>query len=64
MRNRRRQYVLTLLPFSEDRLLRFARLWAKVHAGSSKIPNFVLLALSGFLMNFVVTWVSSDALTT
>ncbi|BGO99119.1 hypothetical protein NBRC10513v2_000223 [Rhodotorula toruloides] len=44
----------------EDRLLRFAKLWAKVHSGSSKIPNFVLLALSGFLMNFVVTWFHKD----
>ncbi|GEM06032.1 hypothetical protein Rt10032_c01g0049 [Rhodotorula toruloides] len=44
----------------EDRLLRFAKLWAKVHTGSAKIPNFVLLALSGFIMNFVVNWFHKD----
>ncbi|GAA5827200.1 hypothetical protein JCM11251_001167 [Rhodosporidiobolus azoricus] len=30
--------------------------WAKFHKLSSKVPNFVLLALSGFIANFVLSY--------
>lgn len=48
---------------SEDRLHRLAKIWAKIHRESSKVPKFALLALSGFIMNFVVSWVRCPSLT-
>ncbi|GAA5997264.1 uncharacterized protein JCM10292_000136 [Rhodotorula paludigena] len=44
----------------EERLARLAVHWAKLHKASSKVPKFALLALSGFLMNFVVGWFHKD----
>ncbi|TNY21644.1 hypothetical protein DMC30DRAFT_415814 [Rhodotorula diobovata] len=44
----------------EDRLHRLAKIWAKIHRESSKVPKFALLALSGFIMNFVVSWFHKD----
>ncbi|GAA6046573.1 hypothetical protein JCM3770_006216 [Rhodotorula araucariae] len=44
----------------EDRLHRLAKIWAKVHRESAKVPKFVLLALSGFIMNFVISWFHKD----
>lgn len=42
---------------SEPQLARASKIWAKIHSTSAKLPSFVLLALSGFIMNFVVAWV-------
>ncbi|BGP44498.1 hypothetical protein JCM10450v2_000312 [Rhodotorula kratochvilovae] len=44
----------------EDRLHRLAKIWAKIHRESAKVPKFVLLALSGFIMNFVISWFHKD----
>lgn len=43
--------------YSEPQLARLAKLWAKIHNASAKMPSVVLLGLSGFIMNFVVSWV-------
>lgn len=42
---------------SEPQLARASKIWAKIHSSSAKLPSFVLLAISGFIMNFVVAWV-------
>ncbi|GAA5837201.1 hypothetical protein JCM9279_005614 [Rhodotorula babjevae] len=44
----------------EDRLHRVAKIWAKIHRESAKVPKFALLAVSGFIMNFVVSWFHKD----
>ncbi|GAA5981356.1 hypothetical protein JCM10908_004080 [Rhodotorula pacifica] len=44
----------------EPHLRRVARIWARIHRTSAKLPSVVLLALSGFIMNFVVSWFHKD----
>lgn len=43
---------------SEPHLIRVSKIWARIHNTSAKLPSVFLLALSGFTMNFVVSWVS------
>ncbi|BGP52630.1 hypothetical protein JCM8202_004840 [Rhodotorula sphaerocarpa] len=42
--------------FLEPYILRLALIWARIHKVSSKLPSMVLLAFSGFIMNFAVSW--------
>ncbi|GAA5986688.1 hypothetical protein JCM11641_001363 [Rhodosporidiobolus odoratus] len=44
----------------EQMLHQIAVYWARFHQVSSKVPNFVLLAFSGFLMNFVLSYFHKD----
>ncbi|BGP12358.1 hypothetical protein JCM10213_002038 [Rhodosporidiobolus nylandii] len=44
----------------EPLLHRMALYWSKFHNASSQVPHFVLLALSGFLMNFVLSYFHSS----
>lgn len=48
--------------YSEPYILRLALIWARIHKVSSKLPSMVLLAFSGFIMNFAVSWVSAVSL--
>ncbi|KAM0747490.1 hypothetical protein T439DRAFT_328729 [Meredithblackwellia eburnea MCA 4105] len=41
-------------------LIPIAEYWALFHSKMSKIPNFVLLMLSGVLMNFVLGWFHTE----
>ncbi|GAA5901925.1 hypothetical protein JCM5296_006304 [Sporobolomyces johnsonii] len=44
----------------EPYLAQVAEVWARFHQATSKIPNVVLLMISGFLMNIVLGWLHSD----
>ncbi|GAA6002642.1 hypothetical protein JCM10207_007607 [Rhodosporidiobolus poonsookiae] len=44
----------------EPYLDKVAHYWSKFHSASSRLPNFVLLAFSGFLLNFVVGYFHQD----
>jgi hypothetical protein len=53
---------LTLVLFfsisvSEPYVHKIAIYWSKFHRASSKVPQFALLAFSGFIGNFVLSWV-------
>ncbi|GAA5867932.1 hypothetical protein JCM3774_004728 [Rhodotorula dairenensis] len=44
----------------EPQLIRVSKIWARIHTTSAKLPSVFLLALSGFIMNFVVSWFHKD----
>lgn len=45
--------------FSEPYLHKIAKLFATYHSYMQRIPTFVLLAISGAIMNIVVSWFHS-----
>lgn len=42
-------------------MIKLADGWAWYHRHISKLPNFALLAISGFIMNFIVGWFHKPA---
>ncbi|GAA6064211.1 hypothetical protein JCM10212_001624 [Sporobolomyces blumeae] len=44
----------------EPFVVKLADVWARWHKATSKIPNVVLLMISGFIMNMFLSWLHSD----